>query len=152
MRRAGGLWRGRLGARLSVLGPTVGRQNWDAEQSEEVDLLGLLTLCAGIEAGCEIAVADLGHPAGTCQVAVDELASPLRVLAGVDAENEPGNFVVADALLISIEKTDVGLVMLVVVFGNAVGPGDLVGDLRMGIGFGHRYPLPLHRNHEVPAP
>ena len=98
------LWSFLVGTGLSVSGPTVGRKGQDAERPEEVGLFGTLALGARVAASCDMAVADLGHPAGTCQVAFHRLVSPLRLLGGIDAENEPGHFVLADALSIGVEK------------------------------------------------
>ena len=123
----------RAGARtgLSAAGATVRRNGGDEEREKR----GFPVLFGvRVAAGSQMAVADLGHPVGTCQVDFHRLAGSFRHLGGVDAENEPGHLVLVDAFFIGVEEASVGFVVLVVVFGDAIEPGGLIGTL--GTGFG----------------
>ena len=96
-------------------------------------MTGPPTLGAGVLAGGEITVADPAHPAGARQVTVDDLAGTLRLLARFDTENAPGHLILADTVIVSVEKTEVGIVKPIVVFRDAVRPRHLVRDFRHSI-------------------
>ena len=104
----------------------------------------------------QMVVADLGHPAGTSQVAFHGPEGPVRLFGGsmrrmsraISSLLTPS----LSASFIGVEKTKVSFVVLVVVFGDAIGPRHLVGYLGMGICLGHQYPLPLGWNREAAGP
>ena len=112
----------RAGTALSVSGPALRRK---CQKREPLEHVVQVVFSARVAAGGQVAVADLGHPAGTRQMVFDRLAGSLGFAVGVDAENEPGHLVLAQALVIGVEKANVGFDMPVVVFGDAVRPGDL---------------------------
>jgi len=141
--------RGNYDTGRSAAGLIIGRNTPDAERLEEFVLFGPVAFGARVLAGEDQAVADLGHPAGACKMAVDCLAGALRLPGRVDAKDRPGYVVAAGACFIGVEQTEVGLVMPVVVFGDVVGPWDFVGDLRIGIG--HHYPLEVETSTKRPG-
>ena len=77
----------RAGTGLSVLGPSVRRK---CQKRESLEHVGPVALRVRVAAGGQVPVANVGHAAGACQMALHRLADALRLLGGVDAENVPG--------------------------------------------------------------
>ena len=89
----------------------------------------------------------LGHPACTGKVTFQGLVSPFRLFSGVNAEYNASHFFLAGPLGIGVEEAKVGDEVLFVLFGDLIGPGNLVGDNRVHFGFAaHRRPPPFERS------
>lgn len=57
-------------------------------------------------------------------------AGALRLLVGFDAENGQRHLVLADTVIVGVDKTLVDIVKSIVVFGDAVRTRRFVGDFR----------------------
>ena len=113
------------------------------QKFEEIALAGLVApdpLVARPVPGSEQQVPDLAHPLGPRHVALHRLAGARGLGVGVDAENPPRDLIFRQALVVRLEQASVGFDVPVVVVGQALRPGGLVGDRGGALVIGHGIP------------